>query len=343
MKVDEFGFGFPPRLLGIQKDQGRWKIVWGHKQPANTDATIYSINWIVLGGFVKIVGENNENADDPRSFINKPFWARLKTLVAGVAMNVILAWLLLSAGYVAGLPVAIDDPSSLGNRGQLTDRQVAIVNVLPDSPAAKAGVQPSDVIITIDGIAFSDVTGLQQYIRDRKGQAFDFTVRRINETKQLTVQSEADPAENSGPTGIALATYGKLSFPWYTALWEGAKTTVYQLYGIVYGLFQLFSQGAGLENLGGPVKIAQLTGQVADLGLVSLMQFTAFLSLNLAILNILPLPALDGGRVLFLIIEKIRGRRNNQSIEQWANTVGFLLLLTLMAVITARDILGIVS
>jgi regulator of sigma E protease len=103
-------------------------------------------------------------------------------------------------------------------------------------------------------------------------------------------------------------------------------------------MYQLFSKGVGLESLGGPVKIAQLTGQVADLGFIYLVQFTAFLSLNLAILNSLPFPALDGGRVLFLIIEKIRRKRNNQKFEQLANTAGFLLLLLLMAVITVKDV-----
>jgi len=123
-------------------------------------------------------------------------------------------------------------------------------------------------------------------------------------------------------------------------LWEGAKTTYYQVYAIGEGLYHLIVQGEGLKNLGGPVKIAQLTGQVAQLGLIPLMQFTAFLSLNLAILNILPFPALDGGRVVFLLIEKLRGKRNNQRVEQVFNTVGFLVLLLLMAVITGRDILN---
>src|SRR4051812_47977459 len=95
MKVDEFGFGFPPRLVGIYKSQGHWRFAIGGKPISDPESTVYSINWVPLGGFVKIVGENNEAADDPRSFINKPFWPRLKTLVAGVVMNVILAWLLL--------------------------------------------------------------------------------------------------------------------------------------------------------------------------------------------------------------------------------------------------------
>lgn len=340
MKVDEFGFGFPPRFIGIYKKEGKWRVVWGNKRIMAPESTVYSINWIPLGGFVKIVGENNEEGDNPQSFINKSFWQRFKTLVAGVIMNVVLAWVLLSIGYMYGLPVAVDDIAALGPKAQLADRRVAIIDVVPGSPAAQAGLQPGDIILKVNQQDFVAIPELQNYVRERKGQTIQFEVRRVNEMKTVEVQSEAEPEPGSGPTGIALANYGKLRFPVHVALWEGLETTLFQIYAIGNGLYQLIVQGQGLNNLGGPVKIAQLTGQVADLGLVPLMQFTAFLSLNLAILNILPFPALDGGRVLFLIIEKIRRKRNNQRVEQVVNTLGFLLLLMLMAVITARDILN---
>jgi regulator of sigma E protease len=342
MKVDEFGFGFPPRLAGIQKVQGKWKIVWGMKAPLDPDQTVFSINAIPLGGFVKIVGENNEQENDPRSFVNRPFWARLLTLIAGVLMNIILAWVLISAGYMfGGLPAAVNTSQGLSHGGQLHNPQVIIVGVLPGQPAEKAGLQAGDVILQLDhqaNISALDIDAVQQYIKSHEGKIIDFTVQRVNQKLDVNVQSLANPGPDQGPTGIELALLGRLSFPWYWAPLEGAHTVYGQVKSIVGGLYQLFTTKAGIAAVGGPVKIAKLTGQVADLGFVYLIQFAAFLSLNLAVLNILPFPALDGGRVLFLVIEKIRGKRNNPQIEQWVNTVGFVLLLLLMVVVTVKDI-----
>ncbi len=334
MKVHEFGFGFPPRLIGVQKVKGKWKIV---SRKADSDHTVYSINAIPLGGFVKIMGEDSDVENDPRSFTAKPFWAKLLTLAAGVIMNVIFAWLLLSAGFMAGLPVAVQDLNQIPANGNFTDQKVAIVDVQPGSPAEQAGLLPSDIIQNVDGQLYDQIPDLQQYIRDHKGQEMTFDVKRVNEEKQIKVTALPEP-KDGGLVGIGLATYGKLKFSPPAALIQGAKTTYVQLSNIVNGLVGLFSHGEGLKSLGGPVKIAQLTGQVADLGFIPLLQFAAFLSLNLAILNTLPFPALDGGRMLFLIVEKIRGRKNNPLVEQYANTIGFFALLLLMAIITARDV-----
>ncbi len=341
MKVDEFGFGFPPRMFGLQKIEGKWKIVWGHKPPLDTEKTVYSINWIPLGGFVKIVGENNEQQDDPRSFINRPFWGRFATLVAGVVMNFILAWVLLSAGLVSGLPVAINELSDLPAHAQFKDPHVAILEVLDDQPAAKAGLMPGDTILTIDGQFFPISSQASDYIKEHKGSNFVFEVQRGGKKLSVSVQSNANPGPDQGPTGIALASVGKLSYPWYRVPYEGLKATFIEVENIGSGLVQLFSGHVSVKNLGGPVKIAQLTGEVRQMGVIYLLQFTAFLSINLAILNILPFPALDGGRVLFLIIEKVRGKRNNQKVEQWFNAIGFVLLILLMVFVTAHDIFNI--
>lgn len=340
MKVDEFGFGFPPRLFGVQRVGGKFKAVWGHKQPENSDQTIYSVNLIPLGGFVKIVGENNEAESDPRSFINKPFIPRLLTLVAGVAMNVIFAWLLISIGYIVGLPVATDSDTQFARGGKLTNPQVAVVEVVPGQPADEAGLKSNDIILHVDGQAAQDISEVQQYIRANQGKVITFSIKRGSNELSVPVQSNANPKEGEGPTGIHLASVGLLRYPIHWAFVEGVGTTFGQLTAIVKGLYTVIASGVGLDALGGPAKIAQLTGQVADLGTSYLIQFSAFLSLNLAVLNILPFPALDGGRVLFLFIEKIRGKRNNQHIEQIANTAGFLLLLMLMVVVTVNDIRG---
>lgn len=361
MQVDEFGFGFPPRLFGIQKLAGKWKAVWHRRASqsasapppdtgqeaalwapsAQRGATIYSINWIPLGGFVRILGENNQAASDPNSFINKPFWPRLLTLLAGVLMNLVLAWLLLSAGYIKGLPVALDGAGSLPAQAVLTNQQVAILEVAPNSPAALAGIQAGDIILGVDGREFSSAEALRQYVLLQAGREFRFELKRINQNLSAQVASRKQPQAGEGPTGIALGTLGLLSYPWYQAFWQGAQSTLLQLGQIVSGLYHLIIQGQGLQSLGGPVKIAQITGQVRELGFIYLVQFAAFLSINLAVLNVLPFPALDGGRILFLLIEKLRRKRNNQKVEQIVNTAGFVFLLLLMLLVTARDIKGL--
>lgn len=337
MKVHEFGFGFPPRMFGIQKVAGKWKMVWGYKD-TKTDDTVYSVNWIPLGGFVKIMGEDNDTAEDERSFVRKPFWPRFSTLVAGVVMNFLLAGVLLGVGYMAGLPVAVESIDQIPKNAKFQDRHVAIIAVGEGTPAEKAGILPSDIIQSVDGQTFETVEALQNHIKERKGEKQNFTVQRMNEIKTITVETLAEPKEGEGVVGVGLALYGKLSFSPLPAIVEGFKTAWEQLANIATGLYNLFSAGDGLESLGGPVKIAQITGQVADLGIIPLLQFAAFLSLNLALLNILPFPALDGGRVLFLIIETIRRKPNNPKIEQYANAIGFMVLLLLMLVISARDV-----
>lgn len=338
MEVHEFGFGFPPRLFGFQKVDGKWRAV-GRRQKTESTNTIYSINWIPLGGFVKILGENNDEENNPKSFVNRNFWPRLFTLAAGVLMNVVLAWILLSLGFAAGLPVATDG-ESLPKGATLTEQRVAIVDLVPDSPATKAGLQPGDTILKLNGQELGSLDEVRKFIYDHKGQKIVFDVKRLDNFVTAEVQSEANPPSNSGPTGVGLATVGELRLPWYRAFWQGAVTTFTQLKAIVVGLVGLFSSGQGFQNIGGPVKIAQLTGQVARIGFIPLLQFVAFLSLNLALLNSLPIPALDGGRMLFLVIEKIRGKRNNPQWEQTANAVGFVLLLLLMVVVTARDVIS---
>jgi regulator of sigma E protease len=286
------------------------------------------------------MGENNEGEHDPRSFVNRPFWGRLGTLVAGVTMNWILAAVLFSVVLAVGTTSEIDPENPRFKNATITNHQVAISQVVPESPAQKAGLQREDIVLTIDGRPVANYNELSEYISQNKGKAFDFQIKRINEIKNVSVQSNASPPEGQGPTGIGLTDIAKVRFPWYQAIGYGIQRTIDVTGAIVMGIIGLFSSSEALGQVGGPIKIAQLTGQVADLGIVPLLNFTALLSINLAILNILPFPALDGGRVLFLLIEKIRGKRNNQKVEQWFNTFGFLALLLLMVVVTAKDISG---
>lgn len=337
MQVDEFGFGFPPRLFGIQKKQGKWGLVYGPKTAEGED-TVYSINLIPLGGFVKILGENNDQAGNPKAFTSKPFGPRLVTLLSGVIMNVLLAWVVISLGLVIGTPAAYSDDQEFPFGGKINNVAVTVVELAPESPAKEAGIKVGDGIISVSGNKIESVAELQEQVAGSEGQALRFEINRAGSV----VETEVSPKfnENSGKfqTGIVISLVGKLKYPWYMAPLAGAVNTWNSLKSIFLGLGGLFTGEVGFNQLGGPAKIAQLTGEASKLGLPYLLQFTAFLSLNLAILNTLPFPALDGGRVLFLLIEKLRRKPNNQQVEQVFNAVGFLLLLLLMLAVTVNDV-----
>ncbi len=341
MQVDEFGFGFPPRVFGVYKTESGRKFVFGTNQPENATSTIYSLNLIPLGGFVKIVGENNDAPDNPSSFGKKSFMSRLSVLLAGVVMNAVLAWVLITICLVSGVPTVLDEGTSLPAGTVLSTPIITLLDVNAGSPAERAGLKVGDSIVSIDGVSFQSITDLQKYVGDRKGGKFVFTVSHGGSTtKSLMVESLANPAPGSGPTGIALGLVGKLKYPLGKAVITGFTTTGTQMYAVLKGLGKLVTGGVALNQLGGPVKIAQLTGEASKLGFVYLLQFAAFLSLNLAVLNALPVPALDGGRVLFLIIEKVRRKANNPRVEQAFNAFGFLVLLLLMLVVTVNDFHG---
>jgi regulator of sigma E protease len=340
MQVDEFGFGFPPRVVGIYSTPRGTKIAWGPKTPSDATSTIYSINLIPLGGFVRILGENNDQPDNPNSFTRKPFLPRLVTLLAGVVMNVVLAYVLVVIALSAGVPTIVDEAHSVPRGASLSEPKVTILDVRSDGPASKAGLSTGDELVQLNGQAVTDATQAREYIIAHKGEMLEFVVRRGSETPTLAVQSNGNPPEGQGPTGIALGAVGKLKYPWYKAVVVGFRDTAAQLVLVVKGLGTLVSGGVSLDDVGGPYKIAQLTGQASRLGFVYLLQFTSFLSLNLAVLNALPIPALDGGRVLFLIIETLRRKRNNPAIEQAVNAIGFLLLLLLMVLVTINDFNG---
>ncbi len=327
MLVEEFGFGFPPRLFSFKKGETR-----------------YSVNLIPLGGFVKILGENNKDVENPRSFVNKSFLARFSTLVAGVLMNFVLAWVLFSVGFGIGLPTVVQSGETIPAHGRLRSEAVTILEVSKNSPAEKAGLRAGDNILAADQVVVNGEQSLDQfveYVKSRAGSEVSMHLRRGDEELYLTLIPRKDPPPEEGAIGIALGNVGKLSYPWYLAPVKGLSATGNVISGTAVAFWNLIVHGEGVSSVGGPVKIASLTGQVSKLGLAYIMQFAAFLSVNLGILNIVPFPALDGGRVLFLIIEKIRRKRNNEAFEQYANAIGFGLLILLILIITARDIKGL--
>ncbi len=327
MKVEEFGFGFPPRLFGIKKGE-----------------TIYSINWIPFGGFVKILGEDGDLRDDPRSFGSKSIFARLKVVVAGVVMNLLFAIILLILGNFFGLRIGLFDDAMINIA---RDKKIQIVQVASNSPAEKAGLQTLDEIVGFDlgngkTLQTDTIEEVQAFTAEHKGEKVAIMIKTGKDVTAKQVELRANPPPGEGSMGISMALTGVVSYPWYESIWRGFQDAYVLIYNTVAGyallIGTLFSSGKLIAEVSGPIGIANVTGQAARVGFNYLMQFVALISINLAVLNIVPFPALDGGRVLFLLIEKIKGSPINKKIEAIANSVGFALLITLMIYVTIKDI-----
>ena len=402
IKADEFGFGFPPRILGIQSLSGqekqkslevesiekeivdiksgkdeivketitekmrqivrlvdikKWRIIWGNKDGDNENekkdlreahqkkfagGTIYSLNWIPLGGFVKIKGEDGGNKKDKDSFAGKSAWVRTKVLAAGVLMNFVLAWFLISIVMMIGAPEATDtDKNIAGSKIQISE-------IISGSPAENSGIKVGDEIVrTQNGTKIDSVKDFQDFVSANKGKEISLSVKRGREAIQIKITPRADTPDGEGPLGVGLAQTSIVKYPWYEAIWIGFKTTL-SLVGAIFvalgGILKNLFMGNGMgADVAGPVGIAILTGEVTKLGLVYILQFTALLSINLGIINALPIPALDGGRILFILIEKIKGSAVSQKVEQIFHTVGFILLIILLVLVSFKDVLKLVK
>jgi len=328
IRVEEFGFGFPPRIFGIKKGE-----------------TTYSLNAIPLGGFVKLYGEERGKKDTHSkfAFYNKPAWIRAITLVAGVFMNLLLAAVLLSIVYGIGIPTVIEK----GQTGNFRNIQVQIVEVAPNSPAQSAGIQIGDAIqsVSYNGQTqrINEVEEVQNFIAMHIGEQITFLIKRGNETLSKEIIPRPNPPAGEGAVGIAMAKTGLISYPWYKAIVKGFATAGNLIVTFITAFWillkTLIMKGTVTGEVAGPVGIAVLTSQVVKLGVSYVIQFAAIISINLAIINVLPFPALDGGRLLFLLIEKIKGKPLNFKTERAANAIGFALLIILMLVVTFRDVI----
>lgn len=343
--VEEFGFGFPPRLIGLRRietaEGKKFQVIWRKKQLKETLAhhtgTIYSINLVPLGGFVRIKGENpeEEGASDPDSFMTKKIWQKAGVISAGVLMNILVAWVLLSIGFMVGMPEVSDKGGE--------NSYLQIVQVLPDRPAAVSGLTSGDKILEVGNIKNPSVKDFQDYVTAHGNEEINF---KIEQKDGQIIDKKIRPVLNTEVgkpgIGVALVNVAFEKYPWYQAVYEGIISTgefitmIFVGFGIL--IRDLFTGGAPEGAVAGPVGIAVLTGEAARLGIAYLLQFTAILSLNLAVLNILPIPALDGGRLLFIIINKLRGRPVTPRFEQIIHTVGFVLLMFLVVLVTFNDL-----
>ncbi len=333
IRVDEFGLGFPPKVFSKK---------WG--------GTLYTLNAIPFGGFVKIFGEdahaeNISEEDKKTSFVFKSKWIQSAVLVAGVTMNIIFAWFVLSLGFVIGVASPVD----YSGFGEVRDVKLVVTEVLQDSPAQKAGLIPGDTLVFVgSGEKSLQDTNLtpekvSELISDPKSKNIEVLYTRGDSSpKTVIVEPNETVVSGKKAIGVGMDSIGILKLSPHLAVLEGARTTWLltkaTVVGIIGFLFDAVTFRSDLSQVSGPVGIAGVVKQATNLGFVYLLSIIALISINLAVINLLPLPALDGGRLLFVGIEAIIGRPINPSVVKWTNTVGFVFLLILMLVVTTHDV-----
>ncbi len=329
VKVEEFGVGFPPRIFGKKFGE-----------------TIYSLNLLPFGAFVKMPGEIGRT-DDPSNFSNKAVWKRALIVAAGVISFWLIAAILFGIVFKLGTPVAISDDVD----SNLKNPQVQIVNLSADSPAKAANLQPGDTIVSVklknstQEVKITKVQQLQEFTNANKGQEIILTIQRGKEISDVSLTPRVNPPIGEGPMGVALVRTAVKSYPWYSAPWQGIITTGNLTIAIAQGYFDaiknlIMGQPTGVQ-LTGPVGVFQLFTQASQLGASYFLQFVGMVAVYIAIFNILPIPSVDGGKLIFLGIEAIRRKPVSEKLEQRVTTVFFALLLVLMAWVTFKDIMRI--
>jgi regulator of sigma E protease len=323
IRVDEFGFGYPP----LAKKLFRFR---------NTD---FTLNWLPFGGFVKIFGEDYEEAQGaPDSFSHKNRGIQALVLVSGVLGNFLLAWVLLSLGFMIGMPSPVD----IGLPVQ--DSHTAITQILPGSPADKAGLKPGDEVLLISrGEAQAELTPeAASHFISESADPLSLTVKRGSEIFTESVTPETGIVEGKPAIGVGLDTIGLVKLGFGRSVYEGLHAAGALTLATVsaFGTFikGIFAGHPDLSSVSGPVGIVSMVGDATKLGLVYVLSFAAIISINLSIINLFPFPALDGGRLLFVIIEAVTRKRIPARIFQKVNMVGFALLIILMVLITIRDV-----
>lgn len=327
IRVDEFGIGFPPRLL---------KIRWGE--------TDYTFNLLLVGGFVRIFGENAEEAkDEPRAFSRKPRLVQAAVIVAGIVCNLLFAWLALSVGYMVGLPTAADHKGF----GTVSNVSAMIVDVAKDSPAQKAGIEAGDTVKhiqtgNIEGPEKATATETREFIEANQNESVVLTIVRDGEEKTFIAKPAEGFAEGKKVLGVQLADVGTLRLPPHTALLEGSILTWEMTKSIGQGLIGFFgtiARGtANFSEVSGPIGIAGIGAAAVQQGFSAAVVLVAMISINLALINVLPIPGLDGGRLLFIAVEGVIRKPISPRLSIWLTLVGFAFLITLMVVVSYHDI-----
>src|SRR3989338_6597948 len=320
--VEEFGFGIPPRVFGIKKGE-----------------TIYSINLLPFGGFVRLHGENTEDGvtDSKRAFINKSKKARIAIIVAGVFMNFILAVVTFSIVYFfSGIP--------------RETKNVKISEVAQNSPAEKAGLLAGDIIRKVEDRQVYNTDDFIKLVEGSKGSEVRIEIERVPEMKIVLASPRANPPEGEGPLGVVISTT-EIYFPPplirpFVGIYYGFKDSLTWGKTVILGFVKIIidlTRGTIPKDVAGPVGIFAITSQAQKFGILAVINLMGILSVNLAVLNIFPFPALDGGRLLFVVIEAIAGRKVLPKVESTIHTVGIIILLLLIFAITAHDIQRLIA
>ena len=332
MRVDEFGLGYPPRALTI----------------TTIGETSYTLNWLPFGGFVKIFGEDGGGAD-PRAFSKRPRILQAIVLAAGILMNLLFAYILITGALMFGTPRAL----SQSEIATAKNVELAVADVLPASPASRAGIVPGDSILrAVDRKGqwqAADPKSFSAFVAASDGEVLTLEVKH-NGVSTLVVATPASGLITSDPTrfalGVSVATIGIVPLSFWSALTQGATLTWGALtltaQGLGHFFYGILTFSADLSQVAGPVGIAGVVGSASTQGLGDLFSIMAIISINLALINLIPIPALDGGRLLFVLIESIIRRPIKPSIAQAVNTIGFVFLIVLMVVVTAHDVFKII-
>lgn len=315
LKVDEFGFGFPPRMFARKRGE-----------------TEYSVNWLPFGGFVKIAGENDRMSGEvgklmdltepekKRIFLFQPAWKRSVIILAGIFVNFVIGWILFSAVAMIGTPSAL-----------------IISTVQPGSPAEVAGIKSNDVIKN-----YKNADSFIAFVNENRGKEISFLVLRGSEEVAVKATPREKVVEGEGGLGVGLAPAGAEPEGFFGSMVFGFEQTIYVTKGTFAGFYimlkGLVTTGKVPADIAGPVGIFSVANEVGKIGYAYLINLIALISVNLAVLNLIPFPALDGGRFLMILVEKFKGSPVPVKVEGIINGVGFALLLLLMVVVTARDV-----
>jgi len=321
VKVEEFGIGYPPRLFGKKIGE-----------------TLYSINLLPFGAFVKLPGEIG-GLENPESFSRQPVSKRALIAFGGVLSFWIMAAILFSIVFNLGTAVAISDEEN----HNLVNPKVQIAAIVPNSPAAQAGIKPGDTIKQFQNqFQISKVKEVQELTEKYKGEEVTLTIERGKEIFDVSLVPRVSPPAGEGAMGVGLVRTAIKSYPWYLAPWKGIGATAEMTAAVIQGYGQatknaLSGKPTGVELMG-PVGILHLFTQASQLGVSYFLQFVGMIAIYIALFNVLPIPAVDGGKLLFLGIEAARKRPISEKIEQNVTSVFFALLIALMILVTIKDI-----
>lgn len=331
IRVDEFAIGFPPKIFGKKVGE-----------------TQYNINLIPLGGYVKIFGEDPDDEsvsgpDSNRSFVNQEKWKQIIVLLAGIVMNIIFAWILISISFNIGLLTSIEEQY----KDKAQDVSVMVLSVIKNSPSDTVGLKEGDNILSIGSgknlIISPSVSEIQNIISEST-DTLNILYKRGNSTNTVSIIPKDGIVQGKKAIGISMGLVGTVKYNFFESFIEGAKLTYIEsinitkgIYGYIFGV--ITGKTTSISEVAGPVGIATMVGEASNLGISYLLGFIAMISINLAMLNLVPFPALDGGRVFFVLIESIFRRKIKPIFLNYLNMIGFGILILLMIFVTYKDIL----